>query len=69
MMVRSQKGIRKKKREVEEGHTRDKDDFDGTPQSLGSCLPQSGEAHAQEEDFESNQKKPVFIVKDFLIAL
>lgn len=54
---KSQKGIHKKKREVEEDHTRDKDDFDGTPQSLGSCLPQSGEAHAQEEDFESKSKE------------
>jgi len=30
---KSQKGIHKKKRESEEDHTRDKDDFDGTPQS------------------------------------
>lgn len=36
---KSQKGIHKKKREAEEDHTRDKDDFDGTPQSLGSSLP------------------------------
>ena len=54
---KSQKGIRKKKREVEEDHTRDKDDFDGTPQSLDSSLPQPGEAHAQEENVEAKSKE------------
>lgn len=54
---KSQKGIHKKKREVEEDHTRDKDDFDGTPQSLGSSLPQPGEAHAQEDNVEAKSKE------------
>ncbi|WP_369992540.1 hypothetical protein [Phocaeicola sartorii] len=54
---KSQKGIHKKKREVEEDHTCDKDDFDGTPQSLGSSLPQPGEAHAQEENVEAKSKE------------
>lgn len=48
--AKSQKGIRNKKRATEEGHTRDKDDFDGTPQSLASSSPQPGEAPAPEED-------------------
>lgn len=55
--VKSQKGIHNKKREIEEDHTRDKDDFDGTPQSLGSSLPQHGEASCQEEDVEANSKE------------
>ena len=46
----------KKKREGEEDHTRDKDDFDGTPQSLKSSLPQPGGAPAQEEDAETKSK-------------
>lgn len=54
---KSQKGIRKKKREAEDDHTRNKDDFDGTPQSLGSSLPQSGEAPAWEEDVEAKSKE------------
>lgn len=54
---KSQKGIHKKKRESEEDHIRDKDDFDGTPQSLGSSLPQSGEAPAREEDVEVKSKE------------
>ena len=37
---KSQKGIHKKKQEIEEDATRDKDDFDCTPQSLCSSLPQ-----------------------------
>ena len=53
---KSQKGIHKKKRESEEDHTRDKDDFDGTPKSLGFSLPQSGEAPAWEEDVETKSK-------------
>lgn len=54
---KSQKGIHKKKRKVEEDHTRDKDDFDGTPQSLDSSLPQPSEAHAQEENVEAKSKE------------
>lgn len=54
---KSQKGINKKKREREEDHTRDKDDFDGTSQSLESSLPQHGEAHAREEDGEAKSKE------------
>ena len=42
--AKSQKGIRNNKRAAEKGHTRDKDDFDGTPQSLASSSPQPGEA-------------------------
>ncbi len=42
MMVRAKKESIKKKREVEEDHTRDKDDFDGTPQSLDSSLAAAG---------------------------
>ena len=53
---KSQKGIHKRKREIEEDHTRGKDDFDGTPQSLGSSLPQSGEARAREEEVEAKSK-------------
>lgn len=52
---KSQKGIHKKKREIEEDHTRDKDDFDGTPKSLGSSLSQPGEAHVQDEDVKALQ--------------
>ncbi|KXT51160.1 IS66 family transposase [Bacteroides intestinalis] len=51
---KSQKGIHKKKRESEEDHTRDKDDFDGTP---GSSLPQTGGAPAREEDVEAQSKE------------
>ena len=42
---------------MEEDHTRDKDDFDGTPQSLDSSLPQPGEAHAREENVEAKSKE------------
>ena len=55
--VKSQKGIHKKQREIEEDHTRDKDDFDGTPQSLGSSLPEHGEAAARDEAVESQSKE------------
>ena len=34
----------------------DGDDFDGTPQSLKSSLPQPGGAPAQEEDAETKSK-------------
>jgi len=54
---KSQKGIHIKKREVEEDHTRDKDDFDGTLQSLASSLPQPGEAHTREENVEAKSKE------------
>ena len=45
-----------KKREGEEGHTRENDDFDGSPQSPKSSLPQPGGAPAQEEDAETKSK-------------
>lgn len=54
---KSQKGINKKKRDVEEDHVRDKDDFDGTPHSLGSCFPQHGEAPARKEDVDGKSKE------------
>ena len=53
---KSQKGIHKKKRESEEDHTRNKNDFDGTPQSLSSSLPQHGEASTREKDVEAKSK-------------
>ena len=53
---KSQKGIHKKKREIEEDHTCGKDDFDGTPQSLGPSLPQSGEARARGEEVETKSE-------------
>ena len=54
---KSPKGIHKKKREGEEDHTRDKDDFDGTSQSPESSLPQPGEAPARDEDVEAKSKE------------
>ena len=54
---KSPKGIHKKKREVEEVHTRGKDDFDGTPQSLNSSLPQPSEAHVREDNVEAKSKE------------
>lgn len=64
---KSQKGIHKKKWEVEEDHTRDKDDFDGTPQSLGSSLPQPRVRLMHRTiTWKPTQKKPVFIGRDFL---
>ena len=41
---KSQKGIRKKSVKDGEDHARDRDDFDGTPQSIGSpSLDHGGE--------------------------
>ena len=54
---KSQKGIHKKKQEIEEDATRDKDDFDCTPQSLCSSLPQHGEAPVREEDVAAKSKE------------
>ena len=64
---KSQKGIHKKKWGVEEDHTRDKDDFDGTPQSLGSSLPQPRVRLMHRTiTWKPTQKKPVFIGRDFI---
>lgn len=52
---KSQKGIHKKKREFEEEHTCDKDDFDGILQSLESSLAQSSKTHAREVDGEGHR--------------
>ena len=54
---KSQQGIHKKKQEIEEDATRDKDDFDCTPQSLCSSLPQHGEAPVREEDVAAKSKE------------
>lgn len=54
---KSQKGIHKKKRVLEEDHTRDKDDFDGTHQSLESSLPPHDAAAAQEGNVEVKSKE------------
>lgn len=54
---KSQKGINKKKREAEEDHTRDKDNFDSTPQSIESSLLQHGDDPMCEENAEAKPKE------------
>lgn len=65
---KSQKGINKKKREAEEDHTRDKDNFDSTLQSIESSLLQHGDDPMCEENAEAKPKGVVFVIKDCLIA-
>ena len=50
---KSQKGIRKKRVKDGEDHTRDKDDFDGTPQSIGSPSAEDGGEAVEEEGAEA----------------
>ena len=54
---KSQKGINKKKREAEEDHTRDKDNFDSTLQSIESSLLQHGDDPMCEENAEAKSKE------------
>ena len=54
---KSQKGIRKKRVKDEEDHTRDKDDFDGTPQSIGSPSAEAGGEAVEEEGSEVKSKE------------
>lgn len=66
---KSQKGIHKKKREAEEDHTRDKDDFDGTPNPSAPPCRSLVRLMCRKRTGKPNQKRPVFVVRDFLIAL
>ena len=54
---KSQKGIRKKRVKDGDDHTRDKDDFDGTPQSIGSPSAEAGGESVEEEGSESKSKE------------
>lgn len=54
---KSQKGIRKKSLKDGEDHTRDKDDFDGTPQSIESPFPEHGGEAVEEEGAEAKSKE------------
>lgn len=54
---KSQKGIRKKRVKDGEDHTRDKDDFDGTPQSIGSPSAEAGGEAVEEEGAEAKPKE------------
>lgn len=54
---KSQKGIRKKRVKDGEDYTRDKDDFDGTPQSIGSPSAEAGGEAVEEEGAEVKSKE------------
>lgn len=53
---KSQKGIRKKSLKDGEDHTHDKDDFDGTPQSIESPSAEHGGEAVEEEGAEAKSK-------------
>ena len=54
---KSQKGIRKKSVKDGEDHARDRDDFDGTPQSIESPSPDHGGGAVEEEGAEAKSKE------------
>ena len=64
---KSQKGINKKKREAEEDHTRDKDNFDSTPPSNPHCCSMAM-ILCVKKTRKQNPRRFVFVIKDCLIA-
>ena len=57
MGARARRESGKKRVKDGEDHTRDKDDFDGTPQSIGSPSGEAGGEAVEEEGSEAKSKE------------